>query len=528
MERLKAWLYRDVYSLLGYLTFCVIVVFEWRNYVRKHEAIYLLGSRRVFEPEFLAGDLSWSTLPPTTFAWDYLLAPLWGIWDDFGIVTIGRLVVWLLFAWGLAQLARALRLPIWAVLGGLLLWLLWGQRISNCGSPLEGLQPKSFAYPLIFYSLAAVMQGNMLRAGAAAGVATVFHIIIGGWSTAAIFGALCLNRRHFPLRDLGLFLTGTAPFIVPFVLFVGLFHTAGTSAGEQFTMDQIYVRFAQPHCIDPDFFMNTEVWLRALTIFPLSLALVLIWPQRREGRVLAGYLAGLVALFGLGLLAGQLEWYTLLKLYPFQLANALPALFLVIFTLALAAGYRHLHRASQGILACGVLLCLWMVVDEDVLTEELVSVSTDFVTAFDIDEPIRYGNKVSSNRRAMYAWIRGNTSRDGLFVTPYLPEFWTYAERDQLAGFRHPPHDRRILEWYERLQALNGFQAFKRRGFAIRKELGDNQSQLTIQDLAEIGSRYGATHYLTKRRRPELDAELLFSVGRYHLYDLARLTSAED
>ena len=128
----------------------------------------------------------------------------------------------------------------------------------------------------------------------------------------------------------------------------------------------------------------------------------------------------------------------------------------------------------------------------------------------------------------MYAWIRENTTRDGLFVTPYLPEFWTYAERNQLAGFRHPPHDLRILEWHARLEMLNGSQAFDNRGFGIRKELTANQGRLTTRQLAEIGARYGATHYLTKRRRPELDGELLFSVGRYHLYDLARLTASEN
>ena len=42
-----SWLYRDTYSLAGYLLFAVMTVLGWRGYVRKHEAIYLLGSRRV-------------------------------------------------------------------------------------------------------------------------------------------------------------------------------------------------------------------------------------------------------------------------------------------------------------------------------------------------------------------------------------------------------------------------------------------------------------------------------------------------
>ena len=56
---MKRWLYRDFHTLAGYLIFLITVLVVWRPYVRKHEAIYLLGSRRVADPEFLAGDLTW-------------------------------------------------------------------------------------------------------------------------------------------------------------------------------------------------------------------------------------------------------------------------------------------------------------------------------------------------------------------------------------------------------------------------------------------------------------------------------------
>ena len=520
--RVRQWLFRDAYSLLGWMLFAIIVVFEWRNYIRKHEAIYLLGPRRVFDPEFLANDLSWSTLPPTTLAYDYLFAPLFNVWDDFGIVTVGRIVTWVLFAWGLALLARTIRLPVWTVLAGFVLWFLWGQRIANCGSPLEGLQPKSFAYPLAFMSLAFVMQGRMIRAGVAIGIATVFHIIIGGWSCMAIFFSLAINRRYFSVRDLGLFIAGTVPFILPLVLVVAFFHTAGLAPGEQLLMDRIYTIFAQPHCIDPAMIMSESVWLRALTIFPVSLALVFLWPEHRSARVLGCFLAGLIALFALGLLAGQAEWYTLLKLYPLQLAGALPALFLFVFCLALLMRRHSLTTPGKVATGLGVLLCLYLVFDEQVLTEEIIEVPTQFVRMLDVDEPIRYGRDVSVHRRAMYKWIREQTPRDSVFITPYLPEFWTYAEREQVAGFRHPPHDRRLIEWQERLIALNGSNEFRNRGFGIKKELTRNVGRLSAEQLGQIRTLYGATHYLVDRRRAEFDDYLLFSVGGYYLYDLAR------
>ena len=171
----------------------------------------------------------------------------------------------------------------------------------------------------------------------------------------------------------------------------------------------------------------------------------------------------------------------------------------------------------------GIVLCLWLAIDKQVFTEEIFDVPEKFVRSLNVDEPIRYGRKVSQNRRAMYAWIRDETPTDSVFITPYLPEFWIYAEREQVAGFRHPPHDRRLIEWQQRLEALNGFQPFIRRGFNIKKELSDNEGSLTVAQILRIRDRYGATHYLAKQRRPELDAYLLYAIGRYYLYRIVEL-----
>ena len=110
-ESVARRLYRDSYTIVGYLLFLITIIDAWRGYVRKHEAIYLLGSRRIVDPEFLAGDLSWATVPPTSFLFDHMVAPLWAFFSDFDIVTIGRVVSWFLLAWSLSMLARTLRLP---------------------------------------------------------------------------------------------------------------------------------------------------------------------------------------------------------------------------------------------------------------------------------------------------------------------------------------------------------------------------------------------------------------------------------
>ena len=109
-------------------------------------------------------------------------------------------------------------------------------------------------------------------------------------------------------------------------------------------------------------------------------------------------------------------------------------------------------------------------------------------------------------------------------MTPYLPEFWTYAEREQVASMRHPPHDVRLIEWKERLDLLNGSRPFEERGFDVDDELDKSVGRLSLEALVEMRDRYGATHYVTKRLRKDLEHRWLFAAGRYDVYSLSGLS----
>jgi hypothetical protein len=113
--------------------------------------------------------------------------------------------------------------------------------------------------------------------------------------------------------------------------------------------------------------------------------------------------------------------------------------------------------------------------------------------------------------------------------------FWPYAERAQVASMRHPPLDRRIIEWKERLEALNGFRPFEKRGFDTAEELAINEGNLSVRDLIRIRDTYGATHYLILGKREDLAAHLLYTTDFpaafnprvYSVYDIAALTADE-
>lgn len=517
------WLRHDHSTVAAVALFLVAFATQWRGYVRKHEAIYLLGSRRVFDPDFLAGDLSWSTLPPTTFLFDHLIAPLWSFLGDFDIALLGRLLTWALLAWSLALLARELRLPAWTMPAGFAVFVLAQQSIIACGSVLEGFQPKSFAYPLIFFALVFAIRGQLVRSGLAAGLATVFHIVIGGWGCLAVFLTLLVNRHRFSNRDLALYLLATAPLILPLVISVGLFHTGGLSGEEGALMNEIYVTFAQPHCCDPTFFLSSTRLIRVLLVFPAATLLLFWWPAGEgASRMTAQFLLMLILFFALGVLASAFELNALLKVYPFQWANGAPALFLFVLLLAHPAAGLPRSGLAKAVWAVALVAACWLLVDRGA-ADRLLEVPGRLIRSLVQGESGHYGGSVSSSRQKVYGWIRDNTDARSVFVTPYLPEFWSYAEREQVAAFRHPPHDRRILEWKRRLEELNGSQPFSDRGFEITDELDDHQPRLTIDQLRRMRDSYGATHYLVRRSRNDLASRLLFSAGRYRVYSLAGL-----
>jgi hypothetical protein len=121
----------------------------------------------------------------------------------------------------------------------------------------------------------------------------------------------------------------------------------------------------------------------------------------------------------------------------------------------------------------------------------------------------------------LYAWIRTHTPRNSVFITPFLPDFWPYAERAQVATMRQPPLDRSIIEWKERLEALNGFKPYEGRGFETNPELDASEPRLSIEDLERIRARYGATHYLVQGERKDLAGRLIHSSNGYSVYELA-------
>lgn len=231
----------------------------------------------------------------------------------------------------------------------------------------------------------------------------------------------------------------------------------------------------------------------------------------------------LIGFYLVGLLAGRLRLYGVLALYPFQLANALPALFLFMFVLGWMGVPGLTARMRWGVAAPLLAGTIWLVIDAEVprVLMERPEFLVDQVRVLPLVSP------TMTELDPLYEWIRTHTPRNSVFITPLIHEFWPDAERAQVASMRHPPLDHQIIQWKERLEALNGFQPYVHRGFETEPELAAHERQLTVRDLIRIRDRFGATHYLVKGERADLAAHLLHSDVGYSIYDITRLSPAE-
>jgi hypothetical protein len=520
----RRWLtpfYRDRYSVAGYLLFAVMVMVGWDSSVINHEQIYLIGPHRVVDPSFLAHDFTWSHLPPTSFLHDRLMAPFWSFMTEFQVANVGRFVTWALLAWSLALVAREIAVPPWSMVVGFYLWVMWGQSFAYCGWLIEGFQVKSFAYPMIFFSLAFALRGQAVRAGMAAGLGAAFHIIVGGWGCLAVFLTMLLERSIYPLRKLLAFLAASAPFVLPLVLVVGLFHTANLSSGERARLDEIYVNFASPHCCDVDWFMSFSKWVRAALIFAIAPLLIFRWPGRREVRTLGWFVVTLIGFFGVAMLADAVSAYAILKLFPGQLGKAIPALFVFVFFFAHLGTRGVSRRFPRGVWA-GIFLAVVLLIDD----RDAMMSATDAPMEF-VEELGHADWGLPDEHRQLFEWIRTSTPEDSVFITPMVDEFWPYAQRAQVASMRHPPFDAKLIEWKERLEAQNGFKPFENRGWMIRQELAENEGKLTPEQIVRLRELYGATHYMSETKRPELERHLVQEDEEYFVYDIRELDPAE-
>ena len=119
-------------------------------------------------------------LKPTAFAW-----------------TV-RLLTWGLLAWSWQRLSRAVVPKAWASVLTATLFVFLLQHYNMAGEwVVGGAEAKGFSFALVFLALEALVEGYWNRMWLLLGLASAFHILVGGWAAVAAGAVWMLRSRTF-------------------------------------------------------------------------------------------------------------------------------------------------------------------------------------------------------------------------------------------------------------------------------------------------------------------------------------------
>ncbi len=150
-----------------------------------NEPYYLGKAIHYWNPAWLAGDFFLETADAhTVFYFTFGWLSLW--LSPVALAWAGRALCWSLLAWGWRRLSfAAVPRPWWSVLTAAMFVGLM-ERFHMAGEwVVAGVESKPFAYALVFFGLASILQNRWNRGLLLIGAAGAFHPLVGGWSAVA-------------------------------------------------------------------------------------------------------------------------------------------------------------------------------------------------------------------------------------------------------------------------------------------------------------------------------------------------------
>lgn len=454
------------------------------------------------------------------------LAAAWGF-----LVTslVGRLLCYGLVALGLVLISRKLGLSLPLLLLAVVLFLS-NQSLVAGEWIVGGLEAKSIAYSLILLALSLMLNGRYLWMALMLGLATSFHVLVGGWAFLAVLIWL-LVRPKICLRGiqrLGLILLvylATSAFALETVA-KQLF--ALTPVDGPLLPSYIYVFMRLPHHLDP-LSWSENWWIRPMKfLVVLILSISLLWYQRHSEKLPGQYAARmglaeftLISLipFILGLIIAPFDIQgKLLQYYPFRLGDVmLPLNTLLLFACALEQIISGQARRIL-VLACIMLLSFNF-------TQQAVSFKHQLLTLRQFPS---VDQEVNPQWKDLCAWVRTHTPQDALVVSSpgEFNNFTWLAERPTIAKFKLLPQSKAgIVAWYNRISDLSGNNSLwltsaRQRAvnmLDISHLLREGYNHLTTAQVEALMTKYEADYFVTQLNH-SLALPIVYSNSLYTLY----------
>ena len=517
----------------------------------ENEWAYTVGPIRMAIPSFLSADPFIGGITSTFLLYNTLASPFYHVFGYLQATLICRVLIWIFQIWALARLARTLGITWWGLIMLFVVWLNVEQSLVAGEWIIKIASPKPVSYGFVFLALDSLLRRKLLRSGVYSGLAISFHVAVGMWSAVALICTVVITRKEYvSIKELLSFVTAIVllslpGLIAPLTNVLSGFSTAGTGASAS-EVARISVLLANPFHLDPDYFITGLEYLKVIVFFFLTLFLLNKFVEKQKAGIMIAFIACLFFIFGIGLVARRLEWYSFLQYYPFRVFDALlPLIFWIGFVLLFQRVFFTIkkNRLLLFLLVPVVIGVSNYLIDMCEPTprhgNSLKSFTTALLrteprlTAFHLKERVKeWGEVLFSTKREdaficndlkqIELWIKENTPRNSIFITvPWDYAFYSFslkAERSEFVSFKYVPPDKNILIWKERMEALNKGQ-FHEAGFNMLKELKQNYPKLNEYDLHTIKQRYGADYFVTLSE-VRLNLPLVHENDSYRLYKL--------
>ncbi len=513
---------QDRWPAVGLFVFTLIAaaITAMRFNLMFNEGVYLINGKRFIDPSFLRADWTLGVDPwyfSITVIWDAICGLMWSLTDDpLVIAIVGRLIAWLIVAYGLVRLSKALNIrPIYYCFG-LSMWLFMHQGYGACEWIFGGIEQKVLSYAAVILALEAACRHQVARSGFFAACAISTHILVGGWSALILGTSMLLMRR--PLREVSTFAATALVISFPVILIcVRALLSMNQSADPQLTAE-LFVIFGVPLHLDPHYFLTPG---RALLFALLTVAAVLSVQQVVQNpssrRLMMLFVSGLGIVYASGIICREIGALGPLKYYPFRVGDVLlPLLFWLTAPQAFIAGIKN----RRWLILQGAVVCLALIGMSYRVTRIAIG---SLANQFMVSQPASsVSAQLTSMSDEMRTWIRAKTDRDAVFaVYPYHFSFWIETGRAMVVHSGVFPSNGHLVEWYDRLRALNGGEEPEGNIFSgFSTQLVENFVKLNASQIQNLRTVYHADYILLPNERADLKEKLAFSDGKLYLYDL--------
>ncbi len=480
-----------------------------------NEPNYLAKARHYWNPAWCADDFFLNSADAHApfylgFGWLLLYLPM------ETVAWIGRMFTCGLLAFGWVKLTSSLTRQAGVAVIAAAIAIGLNTFFQYAGEWITGgFEGKGIAYGIIFWALAEITQNRWNRAWILLGIASIFHVLVGGWAcVAATIGWFILGKKSDrPTLQSQLWAIALG-FIISLIGVLPGLQLSGQSSFEETTeAAQVQVFTRLPHHLNPDqfFFASSFPYITPAAIrFAVLVAFWAILARRQKAilplRRLDSFTAGAIGIAALGLclslatrdhpaLAARLLQY-----YWFRLADVI-----VPVSCGLSLAY-HLSREQVlrrlplrfAILAGTV--CILMVPLYKMYHAGGIPPA---------DRKFTSSHKEYNDWLSVCAAAKNISPPNALFVTPkYAHTFKWYADRGEVGTWKEMPQDAEsILEWHTRLKEIHIWGPYGAVPLAER----------SAADLRVLSAKYGADFLLT-RSHPALALPLLYRNDSFALY----------